>query len=305
MIKNPPPWPDGARCAVAFSFDVDADSIVHLNFPDTIDNELHALAYMRYDPVIAVPRLVDLFAEREVPVTYFTPGWVIEQYPEAVEYMLRHDNEIAHHGYLHEWPNKQTLEEERGALEQGIAAIVRATGARPQGYRAPYYGMSRHTMDLLIEAGFEYESSLYADDIPFLFDNGKGTIVELPVPAAIDDYNQYVSSRAFDSQLTISAPSRAMEVFKAEFEAMWTYGGMWVAVWHPAVSGRLSRAIAIAELVDTMQAKGGVWFATHAQIAAHVRGLIAAGTWSPRIDKLPYYDVPIPAVRHLLSGRDA
>ena len=26
MIGNPVPWPDGARCAVAFMFDLDAES---------------------------------------------------------------------------------------------------------------------------------------------------------------------------------------------------------------------------------------------------------------------------------------
>ena len=302
MIKNPPPWPDGARCAVAFSFDVDADSTVHLTYPDSVDDQLHALTYMRYDPVVGVPRLVDLFAQFDIPVTYFVPGWVIERYPAAVEYILSRDNEIAHHGYLHEWPNLQSPEAERCALEQGIELIEKATGARPRGYRAPYYGLSRHTMDYLIEEGFAYESSLFADDIPFLFDNGSGTIVELPVPASVDDFNQYVSSRAFDYLMKISAPQQAMEVFRAEFDAMWEFGGMWVSVWHPAVSGRLSRAVAIRDLIEYMQAKGDVWFATHAQIAEHVRDLIADGKWSPRIDKLPYYKVPIPEVRHLLKG---
>ena len=30
MIENPVPRPDGARCAVAFTFDMDAGSIFHL-----------------------------------------------------------------------------------------------------------------------------------------------------------------------------------------------------------------------------------------------------------------------------------
>ena len=30
MTKNPVPRPDGAHCAVAFTFDVDAGSILHL-----------------------------------------------------------------------------------------------------------------------------------------------------------------------------------------------------------------------------------------------------------------------------------
>jgi peptidoglycan/xylan/chitin deacetylase (PgdA/CDA1 family) len=290
MIEHPPPWPNDARCAVAFSFDVDADSIVHVNFAGRLDRELHALAYMRYDPLVAVPRLVRLFADYAIPVSYFVPGWVIEHYPAAIDCILSRDNEIAHHGYLHEWPNKQTPDEQRGALERGIGLIERATGARPRGYRSPYYGLSQHTVDLLIEAGFDYESSLFADDVPILLDNGRGDLVELPVPAAVDDYNQYVSSRAFDHLMTISSPRQALEVFQAEFDAMWEFGGLWVGVWHPAVSGRLSRALAIRSLIEHMLAKGRVWFATHAQVAAHVRKLVAEGRWQPRVDRLPYYE---------------
>jgi hypothetical protein len=37
-----------------------------------------------------------------------------------------------------------------------------------------------------------------------------------------------------------------------------------------------------------------VWFATLEDIAAHVQRVIADGTWAPRIDRLPYYEGPIP-----------
>ena len=87
-----------------------------------------------------------------------------------------------------------------------------------------------------------------------------------------------------------------MEVFRAEFDAAHRYGGLWIAVWHPFVSGRMSRADAIAGLIDHMQAAGGVWFAPLEGIAAHVRRLVADGTWTPRLDRLPYYDRPIPGV---------
>ena len=40
MIKNPVPWPNGARCAVAITFDIDTDSILHLEYPD-----------LRYKPI--------------------------------------------------------------------------------------------------------------------------------------------------------------------------------------------------------------------------------------------------------------
>ena len=36
LIDNPVPWPDRARCAVAITFDIDTDSILHLDFPEPL-----------------------------------------------------------------------------------------------------------------------------------------------------------------------------------------------------------------------------------------------------------------------------
>lgn len=75
---------------------------------------------------------------------------------------------------------------------------------------------------------------------------------------------------------------------------MWEYGGLWIAVWHPFLSGRLARCVAIAELIEYMHKKGQVWFARLDEIAAYVQQLTQAGTWTPRVDRLPYYPGPIP-----------
>jgi peptidoglycan/xylan/chitin deacetylase (PgdA/CDA1 family) len=294
MITNAPPWPRNARCAVAFTFDVDADVVVHAaHGPRALDLP-HALAHMRYDPLVALPRLVDLFAACEVPLTCFVPGWVIDTYPAAVGGILeRGRNEIAHHGHLHIPPNQQSADAQRREIEEGGRRIERLTGAPPRGYRAPYYALSRHTFDLLIEAGIAYDSSLFADDVPIALYNGRGSLVELPVPASVNDYNQYVSSRAFDYLMKVSAPRQALEVYVAEFDALWQFGGLWVSAWHPAVSGRPAQALAVRDLIGHMRAKGDVWFATAGEIADHVRGITAAGTWRPRVDRVPFYDAPV------------
>jgi hypothetical protein len=88
-----------------------------------------------------------------------------------------------------------------------------------------------------------------------------------------------------------------MKVFLSEFEAAWEFGALWVAVWHPMVSGRLARCREIARMIEHMLNKGGVWFATMEEIAAHVRRCIEAGTWKPRIDQLPYYETLVPEWR--------
>ena len=293
MIINPPLWPNGAKCAVAFSFDVDADSVVHNTKRKMISRFQHEIAQMRYDPFVALPRLANLFGSREIPVTWFVPGWVIETYKLQLEILLKFKHEIAHHGYFHELPNEQNFEHEKETLYSGIERIKSFTGSKPVGYRAPYYAVSENTYNLLIEVGMKYDSSLFADDIPIIIHNGSGSIIELPIPSTIDDYNQYVSSKSFDYLMKVSSPQTALEVYKAEFDAMWEFGGLWISVWHPAVSGRPAQSIAIRKLIDYMINKGKVWFATHQEIADHVNGLIRTGKWEPRIERIPFYNKPV------------
>jgi peptidoglycan-N-acetylglucosamine deacetylase len=62
----------------------------------------------------------------------------------------------------------------------------------------------------------------------------------------------------------------------------------------------MSRADAIAGLIEHMQEKGGVWFATLEQIADHTRKVIASGRWAPRVEQLPFYERPLSGV--VLTG---
>ena len=106
MIKNPIPWPNGARCAVAFTFDMDAESLMHLYFPDTAPNRVAMAAMLRYDAQVAVPRLLDLLARYQLRQTFFVPGWCIETYPKTIDAILTAGHELAHHGYMHEKLNQ-------------------------------------------------------------------------------------------------------------------------------------------------------------------------------------------------------
>jgi peptidoglycan/xylan/chitin deacetylase (PgdA/CDA1 family) len=287
LIENPIPWPNNARCAVAITFDMDGESLVHIYHGRTAPNRVALASMLRYGPETAVPRIVNAFARFGLRQTFFVPGWCIEHYPRAVEQILAGGHEIGHHGYIHENPNRLSLEQEREFLGRGIDCIVKATGQRPRGYRAPSYGFSRHTLDLLLDEGFVYDASLLGQDLPCLISNGSRHLVELATDLSLDDWTQYACFRDFGWMLPIASPERAMEVFRAEFDAAWSHGGMWIAVWHPFVSGRLSRFDAMVTSMEYMQRKGQVWFARLDEIAAHVANCIDTGAWGPRIERLP------------------
>ena len=296
LIKNPPPWPNGARCAVCFSFDFDAESLLHLYYPEDSRRRISMSSTLRYGARIAIPRIVEIWKHYGMRQTVFVPGWCIETYPEAVDLLLKDDHELAHHGYLHERPNQLSRDDEERVLEKGIDVIKAVTGKPPAGYRCPSGAYSEFTLDLLIEHGFQYDASLGGDDIPYLVEGTAGRLMELPSDHSLDDWPQYVNMKEFNMGMTIQSPRRAMDVFQADFDAAWAHGGLWAAIWHPFVSGRLARAEAMVSLIEHMQAKGNVWFATLADIGTHVQGLIDRGEWTPSVERIPFWPEPVPQI---------
>jgi peptidoglycan/xylan/chitin deacetylase (PgdA/CDA1 family) len=242
---------------------------------------------------VAVPRILEGYRRFGLKQTFFVPAWCIEHYPDAVAAMVADGHEVGFHGYIHEPPNRLSREEEHYWMRRSIEIIEQHTGQRPRGNRSPLYNFSIHTAELLAEEGFLYDSSLMGDDVPYLLGTPKGELVELPVSWATDDWPPYVHSIDLDYMFQILPPDRAMEVFMAEFEAARTVGGaLWIGVWHPFVSGRLSRWLRIEKMIDYMLGTGEVWFARLEDIAGHVLALRARGEYDIRVDRLPYYERP-------------
>jgi peptidoglycan-N-acetylglucosamine deacetylase len=160
LINNPPPWPNGARCAVCFSFDFDAESLLHLYYPDDSTRRISLSSTLRYGARVAVPRIVEIWKHFGVKQTMFVPGWCVETYPKPIELLLRDDHEIAHHGWLHERPNQLSRQDEERVLKKGMEIIASVTGKRVAGYRCPSGAYSEYTLDLLIDNGFVYDASL-------------------------------------------------------------------------------------------------------------------------------------------------
>ena len=290
-IKNPPPWPGGARCAVAVTFDIDTDSLIHLEHRDRAPDLVATTSWLRYDE-IAVPRILELYRRLGIRQTFFHPAWCMENHPDMVEAILKDGHEIGHHGYIHENYNQLPAEEQEAFFVRAIETIERMTGSRPRGFRAPIYNFSRQTAGLLAKYGFLYDSSLMTDDVPHMVDADGGSFVEIPGHWPLDDWPQFVHAPDFGYQMTVRSPDEACAVYRAEFEAAYEAGGMWMGVWHPWVSARPARLKAIEAMLLDFRARGDVWFATLEEIATHMRKLETEGVYKPRRIRLPYYQQP-------------
>jgi peptidoglycan-N-acetylglucosamine deacetylase len=59
MIRRPVPWPNGAKVAVAITFDMDADSLIHIDHPQDSITCISTISMLKYGPQVGVPSILE------------------------------------------------------------------------------------------------------------------------------------------------------------------------------------------------------------------------------------------------------
>lgn len=268
-------WPGAHTGGAAFTFDVDAESAVLWGSPATA-SRMGVMSHQAYGPLVGVPRLLRILERRRVRATFFVPGYTALRYPQVVRDIAAAGHEIGHHGYLHEKPSGLSIDQERVALDRGLAALEKVAHVRPIGYRAPMWDLSWQTPALLAERGFLYDSSLMDADVPYelAVEPGSTTsVVEVPLQWALDDWEQYCFLPDVSGSGLIETPAKARELWQGEYEAMMAEGGCWVLTNHPFLSGRPARARELDALIGDVVDDPASWVASLGEIAQHVRSL--------------------------------
>ncbi|KAL2871687.1 polysaccharide deacetylase family protein [Aspergillus lucknowensis] len=115
---------------------------------------------------VGVPRLLCLFQKHDISssVTWFVPGHSMESFPEQTKAIVDSGAEIGCHGYAHEGAGQLTETQERDVIERCVQLTTELTGKKPLGWRAPLYQLREHTVKVLEEFGFLYDTSLTHHD---------------------------------------------------------------------------------------------------------------------------------------------
>ena len=181
-------------------------------------------------------------------------------------------HEIGLHGWIHEVNTAVPPDQERELHLRSADTLEKITGVRPVGMRTPSWDFSEVTLAVERELGLTYDSSLFADDDPYeLVEKGEPTgMVELPVEWIRDDA-VYFNMNRFQALRPYTSPEVVFDIFRREFDGAYAEGGLFLLTMHPHVITYRSRFWLLEELVRHAKAKGDVWFATHAQIAAYVK----------------------------------
>lgn len=267
-----------ARVQVALTFDFDTIS-PWLQTTTTSPSFISRGEFGR----IGVERVQRILTDHSIKGTFFTPGHTALCYPDAMEALVTDGHEIGHHGWVHEPLSGLTEAEERRVIERGLDALETTTGRRPAGFRAPGWDLSTRTVDLLLEYGFSYESSMMGNDYspywcrsgdvlsatePFQF--GRQTdLVELPVAWHLDDvtYFEYVPNSR--TNLTgLRRPADALEIWQDEFTYLYEEvgEGCLTLTMHPQSIGRGHRIGILGEFIEFVLRHDGATFLTAGEI---------------------------------------
>ena len=270
---RPSAWPNGARCCVTLSFDADHETIP---LRDSDESPMR-ISQGQYGNRQGIPRIRALLDRHDVRASFFYPAVSALLHPQEIRAVAQEGHEIGIHSWIHEANTQLPLGVERELTLRAAETLERVSGQRPVGIRTASWDFSVDTLAIIREMGLLYDSSLMADDDAYeLLDNGEPTgIVELP-PEWIRDDAPYFNFVRFSALRPYTAPSAVEENFRAEFDGAYAEGGMFLLTMHPHVIGHRSRIALLDRLVAYMKGKPGVWFATHAQVAAWCKANAAA-----------------------------
>jgi peptidoglycan-N-acetylglucosamine deacetylase len=273
VLARPQPWgarvtPEGAPLpgTVCLTFDFDTMAAWMHMFDRPTPG---VLSRGEFGGRVGIWRVLDLLERYSIPATFFTPGYTAETFPEAMQAIAARGHEIGHHGYLHESPTQFLGDPvgERAMYERGLEALDRVVGVRPTGYRSPGWDLTWESVSILLELGFEYDSSMAGDDYRLYFARqgdvpaltggyhfgAETSLVEVPVSWSWDDFPQFefVNSPRFSAN-TLANPGKVFEIWSSDIDYMVHRipDGVFDLTMHPQSIGRGHRLMLLERFIE-------------------------------------------------------
>jgi peptidoglycan/xylan/chitin deacetylase (PgdA/CDA1 family) len=257
-------WPEGKRCAVVFSLDLDAESPFLWASRGQDIRHLGEIEQRRFGPRQGLANVVRLFGEYGIQGSFYVPGVVAETYPQLLPFLLEHGHEIAHHGYYHERIEAIPPAQARDYLLKAQALFKAQTGLTGLGHRAPSWEMTAEFLQVLEQSGVSYDSSLMGFDHPYHV----GNMVEVPVQWTSDDALYFRYTNSSRDKTHPANPVAVLESWIEEFEGVRETGGLFMVTIHDWISGRGQRLRLLRKLIEHVRRDPQVWWARADEVAA-------------------------------------
>lgn len=259
-------YPNGARVGVCLTFDFDAESLWLADDPKN-QERLATLSLGHYGAKVGVPKILELLRAEELKCTFFTPGWTVDNHTDKVEMIVKDGHELAHHGYSHLTPDPSNPSQIAEELERGLEAMKRCFGIRPVGYRPPNSESCSFLLEQLVERGFLY-NSCFKDDVHAYrhrLSDGRAGPVELPEQPSLEDWG-YGTSYIRAPQPIFPA-EHVLSIYRDEFRMIRDWGGLFMLVMHPQVTGRPMRLAILRDFIAFTRQFDDVYYGSGREFA--------------------------------------
>jgi len=269
QIKEKLTWPENRRMAVMLTFDFQGGEDVRPDRNGIINHEEWTQA--EYGPRTGIWRILRILDELKVKATFLTCGGIAERYPDQVKAIVQKGHEIAGHGYHHEVARDLTKEQEREVIQKTTAMIEKRTGKRPVGWRS--CTQSPNSLELLMENGYLWNSNSFSYDLPFIWENDRSKLIELP-------RQPFGDGRTYGHRDS-GNPNDTLVVWKGMFDELYDESNFAPTYcpfqFHPYISSRPGRARTLKTMIEYMRKHEGVWFALGSEIAETTLRLAGSG----------------------------
>jgi|TARA_B110000495_G_C22904478_1_gene527897 allantoinase len=282
--NNPPnpKWPNNSRIAVNFIINVEEGS----EYSPLYGNEnsetglsevpggrhkknkrdLGIESIYEYGPRSGFWRIVNIFDNYKIPVTYFTCAEALLHNNKITEYIKNSNNDICGHGYRWTEHYKMTKKIEEKNISKAYDLIYRLTNKKISGWYCRY-APSQNTRELLIKHGqFIYDSDAYNDDLPYWvkLKNKK----HLVIPYALDTNDvQFKLAAGFGTAKQFT--DYICDTFNFLYREGKDYPKMLSIGLHPRLIGRPGRALALEKIIKHIKSFKKVWICKREEIAHH------------------------------------
>lgn len=155
-------------------------------------------SWVEYGLRCGVPRLIEAFQARGIPVSNFMNAAFPEYYPSAAAAAMAAGWELTGHGLF----QRSLLyeDDERAVIQEAIERYQTYCGKQPRGWLGAGYGESLHTPDILHELGFDFLHDWMVDDVPTWMRTESGPMVALPYALDLNDVMVYALERHTQSE---------------------------------------------------------------------------------------------------------
>jgi len=227
--------------------------------------DLSAESVYEYGSRAGIWRLLRMFDEYNVKVTFFTAAMALQRNPEVGQWVKESGHEPCSHGWrwIEQW--RLTRDEEREHIRAAVETIEKYCGSRPQGWYCRY-GPSVNTRELLVEeGGFVYDADAYNDDLPYYTHVGDTQHLVVPYTLTYND-GRFVLPQGYGNPGDFFDQARR-GIDELRLEGQRGYPKMLSVGLHPRWIGQAGRTSALRQLIEYVQEKDDVIFMRRIDIA--------------------------------------